>query len=995
MKNIGQYNQDLSVPRKKDIDSLETRIKTNEDNIAMAESDIEGLTTDVGILKTDVTSVKTALNLKQDTIVGAASTIVENNLTADKVLVSDASGKVGVSDVTSTELNYLDGVTSNVQTQLDGKQGINDEIQAVRLRGGISSIINNASAVSINPAVNAIGFLLHNGGNVQIFYDGYLMPFQNQEIDTLFDGKSSTYINFGTGPRNAKNEGVCRWSETTQYPQNARVMYQTTSGVFRWYKALKESQGVIPEGDSTGAWEDVSISSSPNKMDVRNLDISIVIDSPSTFKYENGISLYWRALNQNCGYYKIEVYDSVQNQYALVAERDNIPHDEVVNTQYLRTKVNGDGKRARITLRSQPGQFGGWFAATQIALTGIGGGIEGTLVNRGGSTMYGNLSPYIDGGASLGTSSAQWEQVRAQNIYGNVNNTTSTFSQASSRTNISSGDKLSTIFGKIAKWFSDLGSLAFKSSVAKSDLANDVQTSLDKADSALQSAPVISVNSKTGAVTLGAVDIGALPLTGGTLSGNLNLNTNKLCLNEDGYQVSAPMGHLQIKKDTDLTPNGVAITEYNDNENKQLHFVVNDSSDGSHNTQAVLKKNTLQLYNNAVSGSSTTVGYVNVKGVADAIDDHDAVNLSQLNAVKSKIPSNIYNPNLLANWDLSNTINTTGITSWSLSGGSSMPVFNGYSFGGTPSDKPTVEIVSSYFVKLTNTVSSESRLWNNTSNAIIGPNKTYTFSVLVEPYGFTPNENTYIYVKGQVTSPEIKSSNYDNGLYMLTFATGYNIIPVTDFVGIALGSAGFMYIKGMKLEEGTNQTLCHKNYSGDWVVTDSFNPQIELAKISQWKKDVEYGADVWKYIGSPLLPLSGGTMTGPINMGNQKITRLADGTNDADAVNLGQLNKLAPKGIADITFGNIVLSSAIEVLHNTLFDCTYTGKIRSSTVIGGGASIPVSNTSYIVSVSGSDFGYSYGPCAVQKDKDSWNVTIRMLCTSRDAPNSITVPCLVW
>lgn len=61
MKNIGQYNQDLSVPRKKDIDSLETRVKTNEDNIAMAESDIEGLTTDVGTLKTDVSNVKIAL----------------------------------------------------------------------------------------------------------------------------------------------------------------------------------------------------------------------------------------------------------------------------------------------------------------------------------------------------------------------------------------------------------------------------------------------------------------------------------------------------------------------------------------------------------------------------------------------------------------------------------------------------------------------------------------------------------------------------------------------------------------------------------------------------------------------------------------------------------------------------------------------------------------------------------------------------------------------
>lgn len=110
MKNIGQYNQDLSVPRKKDIDSLETRIKTNEDNIAMAESDIEGLTTDVGILKTDVTSVKTALNSKQDTIVGAASTIVEDNLSANKVLVSDASGKVGADASIS---NTSDVITMN------------------------------------------------------------------------------------------------------------------------------------------------------------------------------------------------------------------------------------------------------------------------------------------------------------------------------------------------------------------------------------------------------------------------------------------------------------------------------------------------------------------------------------------------------------------------------------------------------------------------------------------------------------------------------------------------------------------------------------------------------------------------------------------------------------------------------------------------------------------------------------------------------------------
>ena len=44
-----------------------------------------------------------------------------------------------------------------------------------------------------------------------------------------------------------------------------------------------------------------------------------------------------------------------------------------------------------------------------------------------------------------------------------TNNQTPTFTQASSRANIASGEKLSVIFGKIMKWFADLGDLAFLS----------------------------------------------------------------------------------------------------------------------------------------------------------------------------------------------------------------------------------------------------------------------------------------------------------------------------------------------------------------------------------------------------------------------------------------------------------------------------------------------------------------------------------------------------
>jgi len=66
-------------------------------------------------------AIQTQLNGKQATITGGASTIVSSNLTASLALVSDGSGKVAVSAVTATELGYVSGVTSALQTQLGTK----------------------------------------------------------------------------------------------------------------------------------------------------------------------------------------------------------------------------------------------------------------------------------------------------------------------------------------------------------------------------------------------------------------------------------------------------------------------------------------------------------------------------------------------------------------------------------------------------------------------------------------------------------------------------------------------------------------------------------------------------------------------------------------------------------------------------------------------------------------------------------------------------------
>ena len=75
------------------------------------------------MLMESTSAIQTQIDAKQATITGAATTITSSDLTASRAIVSNASGKVEVSAVTSTELGYLDGVTSAIQTQLDSKLG--------------------------------------------------------------------------------------------------------------------------------------------------------------------------------------------------------------------------------------------------------------------------------------------------------------------------------------------------------------------------------------------------------------------------------------------------------------------------------------------------------------------------------------------------------------------------------------------------------------------------------------------------------------------------------------------------------------------------------------------------------------------------------------------------------------------------------------------------------------------------------------------------------
>lgn len=106
-----------------------------------------------------------------------------------------------------------------------------------------------------------------------------------------------------------------------------------------------------------------------------------------------------------------------------------------------------------------------------------------------------NTVPKVDSGSgSVGTESAF---ARGDHVHptdttrlatnGDASSVTVTFTAPNKRETIVSGEAFNTIAGKILKYMNDFGSCAFKSMILKEDLAPSVKSSLEKADTALQS----------------------------------------------------------------------------------------------------------------------------------------------------------------------------------------------------------------------------------------------------------------------------------------------------------------------------------------------------------------------------------------------------------------------------------------------------------------------------------------------------------------------------
>ena len=196
--------------------SVETRLNAN---LNVLDSNADAIETRRVANVTEQTAIETRRN---DNTAGAVSSILTTNLTASRALSSDSSGKVAVATTTLAELNFVNGVTSAIQTQLDA-------VEARRAANNITTTFTDDVVVTGNLIVNGdtttsnsvnmivqdriimlansatgtpaddIGFLFNRGnqGNAAFFYDESGKTFKISDTKDPFSNTSISPVTAG------------------------------------------------------------------------------------------------------------------------------------------------------------------------------------------------------------------------------------------------------------------------------------------------------------------------------------------------------------------------------------------------------------------------------------------------------------------------------------------------------------------------------------------------------------------------------------------------------------------------------------------------------------------------------------------------------------------------------------------------------------------------------------------------------------------------------
>lgn len=154
--------------------------------VSLSGITVSSVTTLFAVIK----GLKELADSKQDALTGAATSIASNNLTANRAAISNSSGKIGVSAVTTTELGYLMGTTSAIQSQFNSLILVANDYSSF-YSGAIAMPASKPFMFSVNGTIASI----ITGGRVTVTLKGIgmLMDSSNKIFDFMgFEGTNKT-----------------------------------------------------------------------------------------------------------------------------------------------------------------------------------------------------------------------------------------------------------------------------------------------------------------------------------------------------------------------------------------------------------------------------------------------------------------------------------------------------------------------------------------------------------------------------------------------------------------------------------------------------------------------------------------------------------------------------------------------------------------------------------------------------------------------------------
>lgn len=324
---------------------------------------------------------------------------------------------------------YIKSKANSVYTKIEDfnllQNTVTDNTKVInRVKNGINSIINSDDSISVNPSINGMGYAIHRGGSGCVKFDGFELPTYQGSLEYLFDGKSSTYIRF-EGIQNYCDIKQIEWNSTKQYKKGDFVVLLNNGNInsYLLFKALSDNTGKNPL-ENPSIWYDNyrnSTKTYATEAILRKILIQVEVVLPETADWETGYSIYFRSAGQTVRDLLVEAGDINKENWQTEGRISGVCGSVV--TIYPHKGMDGKKRSIRLSFYNRNDNTE-WTAITQIAITGLVGGLEGTVLNKGGGELYGNVYPHQSNVINLGDSSHKWNAVYANNFKGNADTAT-------------------------------------------------------------------------------------------------------------------------------------------------------------------------------------------------------------------------------------------------------------------------------------------------------------------------------------------------------------------------------------------------------------------------------------------------------------------------------------------------------------------------------------------------------------------------------------------